>query len=131
MKEKLPYANNYRELIVYVKAERLAKNIYEETISFPKEEVYSLTNQIRRSSRSVGAQIAEAWGKRMYLKHFVAKLTDAEAEINETEHWIETAYICEYLSSSSRDKLIQECMDIRRLIGGMIINADSFMLTGK
>lgn len=70
--------HNYRELLVYKKAE----NIYRESRSFPKEEVYSLTNQIRRSSRSVGAQIAEAWGKRMYLKHFVSKLTDAESELN-------------------------------------------------
>ena len=86
MKEKLPFAHNYRELIVYKKAESLAENIYKESRSFPKEEVYSLTNQIRKSSRSVGAQIAEAWGKRMYLKHFISKLTDAEAELNETEH---------------------------------------------
>ena len=131
MKEKLPFAHNYRELIVYKKAESLAENIYKESRSFPKEEVYSLTNQIRKSSRSVGAQIAEAWGKRMYLKHFVSKLTDAEAELNETEHWIETACKCDYLSSRSRDKLKKECVDIRRLIGGMIIKADSFIKTGK
>lgn len=131
MKEKLPYAHHYRELLVYKKAESLAETIYKESRSFPKEEVYSLTNQIRRSSRSVGAQIAEAWGKRMYLKHFVSKLTDAEAELNETEHWIETACKCAYLSSRSRDKLLKECVDIRKLIGGMIIKADSFIKTGK
>ena len=131
MKEKLPYAQNYRELLVYKKAEDLAEIIYKESRSFPKEEVYSLTNQIRRSSRSVGAQIAEAWGKRRYLKHFVAKLTDAEAELNETEHWIETACSCDYLPQRTRDKLIKECGNIRRLIGGMILKADSFIKTGK
>lgn len=125
MKKKLPYAQNYRELIVYKKAEGLAESIYKESRSFPKEEMYSLTNQIQRSSRSLGAQIAEAWGKRMYIKHFVSKLTDAEAELNETEHWIETAFKCDYLSSGTRDNLIKECLDIRRLIGGMIIKAHS------
>ena len=131
MKEKLPFAENFRDLIVYKKAESLAKDIYKESKSFRKEEAYSLTNQIRRSSRSVGAQIAEAWGKRKYLKHFVAKLTDAEAELNETEHWIETAQKCGYISSLSRDKLKKECSDIRKLIGGMISKADSFIKTGK
>ena len=131
MKEKLPYVENFRELLVYMKAESLAENIYKESRSFPKEEVYSLTNQIRRSSRAVGAQIAEAWGKRMYLKHFVSKLTDAESELNETEHWLETAYKCEYLSSGSRDELIKECVAIRRLLGGMIIKANSFTIAGK
>lgn len=131
MEKKLPYAQNYRELLVYKKAEILAEDIYKESRSFPKEEVYSLTNQIRRSSRSVGGQIAEAWGKRMYRKHFISKLTDAEAELNETEHWIETPCRCEYLSSKSRDTLINECADIRRLIGGMIQKADTFIMTEK
>jgi len=131
MNEKLPYAHNYRELLVYKKAESLAENIFKESRSFPEEEVYSLTNQMRRSSRSVGTQIAEAWGKRMYLKHFVSKLTDAEAELNETEHWIETACKCDYLSSRSGEKLIKECVEIRRLLGGMILKADSFIIAGK
>lgn len=131
MEKKLPYAQNYRELLVYKKAEILAEDIYKESRSFPKEEVYSLTNQIRRSSRSVGGQIAEAWGIRMYRKHFISKLTDAEAELNETEHWIETACRCEYLSSKSRDTLINECADIRKLIGGMIQKADTFIMTEK
>lgn len=131
MKEKLPFAENFRELIVYKKAESLAEDIYKESRSFPKEEIYSLTTQIRRSSRSIGAQIAEAWGKRMYFKHFVSKLTDAEAELNETEHWIETAHKCAYISSQSRDKLRKECVEIRRLIGGMIVKADSFIKIGK
>ena len=131
MKEKLPFAENYWELIAYKKAEGLAEYIYKESGSFPKEEVHSLTNQIRRSSRSVGAQVAEAWGKRTYLKHFISKLTDAEAELNETEHWIETAYKCEYLSNRSRDRLIKECGDIRRLLGGMILKADSFIKVEK
>jgi four helix bundle protein len=67
----------------------------------------------------------------VYLKHFVSKLTDAEAELNETEHWIETAHKCKYLSSQSRDKLKNDCADIKRLIGGMILKAYSFVKTGK
>ena len=68
------------------------------TKSFPKEEMYSLTDQIRRSSRSVGAQIAEAWAKRHYEKHFISKLTDSDGEQHETQHWIEVAEDCGYIT---------------------------------
>lgn len=126
MEEKLPYANNYQELLVYKKALTLADDIYETSKVFPKEEVYSLTDQIRRSSRSIGAQIAEAWGKRLYIKHFVSKLTDAEAELNETQHWIDIAYRCHYLPISSKNSLLQQCQAIRNLLGGMIKKAELF-----
>jgi len=126
MEEKLPYANNYQELLVYKKALSLTDDIYETSKVFPKEEVYSLTDQMRRSSRSIGAQIAEAWGKRLYIKHFVSKLTDAEAELNETQHWIDIAYRCHYLSISSKNSLLQQCQAIRNLLGGMIKKAELF-----
>src|SRR5512139_519124 len=93
------YARSHRDLIGYQKARALAQEIFEATRSFPREESFSLTDQIRRSSRSVGAQIAEAWAKRSYEKHFVSKLTDADGEQFETQHWIETAGDCGYLSN--------------------------------
>ncbi|MFH1776564.1 MAG: four helix bundle protein [Candidatus Omnitrophota bacterium] len=73
----LGHAKSFRDLSVYQKAKSMAKQIFEITKSFPREEMYSLTDQMRRSSRSIGAQIAEAWAKRRYEKHFISKLTDA------------------------------------------------------
>ena len=75
---------SFRDLLVYQKARKLAQDIFVLTKAFPKEETYALTDQIRRSSRSIGAQIAEAWGKRRYEKHFISKLTDADGEQQET-----------------------------------------------
>ena len=85
------HANSFRDLEVYQLARKLSLDIFKYSRNFPKEERYSLTDQIRRSSRSVGAQIAEAWAKRRYKKHFISKLTDADGEQQETRHWIETA----------------------------------------
>lgn len=78
--EKLSYARSFRDLFAYQQARALAKDIFETSKRFPREETYSLTDQIRRSSRSVGAQIAEAWAKRRYERSFVSKLTDADGE---------------------------------------------------
>lgn len=84
----LAHANSFRDLLVYQKVRAVAREIFALTKRFPKEEVFSLTDQIRRSSRSLGAQIAEAWAKRRYEAHFVSKLTDADGEQQETQHWI-------------------------------------------
>lgn len=84
---ELQHAKSFRDLIVHQKARQVAKLIFEQSKSFPKEESYSLTDQIRRAARSIGAQIAEAWGKRRYERHFVSKLSDADAEQLETQHW--------------------------------------------
>ena len=83
---------DFKELIVYKKSFSLAMEVYEISKSFPKEEKYSLTDQIRRSSRSVCANIAEAYRKHIYVKHFVSKLTDADAENSETLVWLDFAY---------------------------------------
>ena len=93
------HAKSFRDLEVYKLARQLSLEIFKTSKSFPKEEMYSLTDQIRRSSRSVGAQITEAWAKRRYKKHFISKLTDADGEQQETQHWIETALDCGYLSA--------------------------------
>jgi len=122
----LPHAYSYRELLVYRKARTLAKEIFTLSQRFPKEEMYALTDQIRRSSRSVGAQIAEAWAKRRYERHFISKLTDADGEQQETQHWIGIAYDCEYWSHEIASQLREDCQEIGRLLGGMITKADSF-----
>ena len=126
MKEELPYATNYHQLMAYKLAVELAHRIFYISKSFPKMEDYSLTNQIRRSSRSVGAQIAEAWGKRSYIKHFKSKLTDAIAELNETEHWIEMSLNSEYITRSVSNYLQRICTRIKKLLFGMIRKADRF-----
>jgi four helix bundle protein len=123
---KLGHAESFRDLVVYKNARKLARSIFELTKSFPKEEIYSLTDQVRRSSRSIGAQIAEAWAKRRYKKHFVSKLTDADVEQQETQHWIETAEDCRYLSLEQTQKLNNSLSEIGRMINSMINKADIF-----
>ncbi len=122
----LPHAKGFQELLVYQKARELSREIYGLTLSFPKEEIYSLTSQIRRSSRAVGANIAEAWAKRLYENHFVSKLTDADGEQQETQHWIETALDCGYCPDATAFQLRHRCEEIERLLGGMIAKADMF-----
>lgn len=126
MMSKLPYVDSYKDLLIYNKARELSREIYQISKDFPSDESYSLTSQIWRSSRSVGAQIAEAWAKRFYKKHFISKLTDSDAEVNETEHWIDIAYDCGYLSQENKQRLTEECREIGRLIGGMISKVDTF-----
>jgi len=122
----LPHVNSFRDLIVYQKSRGLAGEIFRITKKFPKEEMYALTDQIRRSSRSVGAQIAEAWGKRRYEKHFVSKLSDADGEQLETQHWIETAADCSYISQQEMAHLLKSYEEIGRLLGGMMTKAHKF-----
>jgi four helix bundle protein len=122
----LPYAESFRDLLAYQKARRLSREIFRVTTTFPKEETFSLTDQIRRSSRSVGAQIAEAWAKRRYEKYFLSKLTDADGEQQETQHWIETATDCGYLTQKQAAVLIEKCAEIGRLLGGMMAKSDLF-----
>jgi four helix bundle protein len=123
---KLPYAESFRDLLAYQKARQLAREIFQITTTFPKAEMYSLTDQIRRSSRSIGAQIAEAWAKRRYERHFLSKLTDADGEQQETQHWIETAADCGYLTQRQATGLLKKCEEIGRLLGGMMAKADLF-----
>ena len=122
----LVHAKSFRDLVVYQKSRMLAQEVFVLTREFPREEMFSLTDQVRRSSRSVGAQIAEAWAKRRYEKHFVSKLTDADGEQQETQHWIEIASDCKYLSRSEADALFGRCAEIGRLLGGMMNKAELF-----
>lgn len=113
-------------MFAYQQAQSLAKDIFEVSKRFPREETYSLTDQIRRSSRSVGAQIAEAWAKRRYERSFISKLTDADGEQYETQHWLETAADCGYLNQAELKDLLGRCQRIGKLLGGMIDKADLF-----
>jgi four helix bundle protein len=126
----LPYARSFRELIVYQRQRQLARRVFEVTKSFPREEAYALTDQIRRASRSIGAQLAEAWAKRDYERHFLSKLSDADAEQNETQHWIETAQDCAYISSAEVKELLNICYEIGRMIGSMKDHSADFCTTG-
>jgi four helix bundle protein len=118
--------SSFRELDVYKLSRQLSKELFELSKSFPKEEMYSLIDQIRRSSRSIGAQIAEAWGKRKYEKHFVSKLTDASGEQLETEHWIETAFDCSYISKEQSNNLLKQYDVLGRMLNSMIMKARWF-----
>src|SRR5512136_2794319 len=120
------YARSFRDLRVYQKACEVSQMVFRISRGVPKEEMYSLTDQIRRSGRSVGAQIAEAWGKRRYEKHFVSKLTDADAEQMETQHWVSEALDCGYLSPANATQLNSGLEEIGRMLNSMMEKADSF-----
>src|SRR4030065_2950538 len=122
----MTYAKSFRDLEVYKLSRELAREIFHISKSFPKEETYSLTDQIRRSSRSVGAQIAEAWAKRKYEKHFTSKLTDADGEQQETQHWLETAYDCDYIDETTLKHLLNCYKSVGKMINGMISKSKLF-----
>jgi len=120
------YARSFKDLRVYQRAQEVSGAVFKLTRTFPKEEMYSLTDQIRRSARSVWAQIAEAWGKRRYEKHFVSKLTDADAEQMETQHWVSEALDCGYLSAADAAQLNSGLEEVGRMLNSMMEKSDSF-----
>ncbi len=122
----MKHADSFKDLEVYELSRQLAKEVFEVSNGFPREEMYSLTDQMRRSSRSIGAQLAEAWGKRKYEKHFVSKLTDADGEQMETQHWIDTALDCSYFSDERAGDLLQQCASIGRMLNSMMDKSDQF-----
>jgi four helix bundle protein len=116
----------FRDLIVYQKSYSLAMEIFEITLTFPKEERYSLVDQIRRSSRSVPANIAEAWVKRKYPKSFVSKLLDSLAEEAETEVWIDMSKDCKYIDEQLHISLLERYQEIAKMLNSMINTPDKF-----
>lgn len=122
----MSYVKSFRDLEVYKLSRELAKEIFLISKGFPKEETYSLTDQVRRSSRSVGGQIAEAWAKRRYEKHFTSKLTDSDGEQQETQHWIETAYDCNYIDKTMLESLLERYETVGKMINGMISKSNLF-----
>ena len=123
---------SFRELRIYHLAFEVQQEIFEVTRRFPTEERYALTDQIRRASRSMGANVSEAWQKRRYLGHFIIKLTDADDEQAESQHWLATAAACNYLSREKPDLLIDKCRRIGRMLGTMMGNPEKWRLaTGE
>jgi four helix bundle protein len=122
----LQHAKSFRELIVYQRARKVTQTIFQLSKSFPRDETYSLTDQIRRASRAIGAQIAEAWGKRPYERHFVSKLTDADAEQLETQHWADVALDCGYLTQPQHGVLLDSLSEIGKMLHSMMTKASQF-----
>ena len=116
----------FQDLLAYKKSFSLAMRIFEITKTFPKEETYSLTDQIRRSSRSVPVTIAESYRKRIYPKHLHSKLTDSDGENSETLVWLDFAFSCKYISETIHQELTSESLEIGKLINYMILNPKKF-----
>jgi four helix bundle protein len=116
----------FRDLIVYQKSYNLAMEIFEITKTFPKEEKYSLVDQIRRSSRSVPANIAEAWVKRKYPKSFISKLLDSLAEEAETEVWIDMSKDCKYIDDKLHSSLLERYQEVAKMLTSMINTPEKF-----
>lgn len=116
----------HTELKVYQKSFEVAMEIYHVSFTFPKEEKYSLTDQIRRSSRSVSANISESWGKRRYPKSFVSKLTDSEGAARETQTWLEYSYHCKYITEEQFKTFNEKYNEIIAMIIHMINNSEKW-----
>lgn len=122
---------NFHDLIVYQKAFEAACRIFEISRSIPVEERYALTDQIRRSSRSVAANIAEAWAKKLYPKSFVNKLSDPLGEEMETEVWLHFCLKHKYITKNVYDLLISDYTEVRKMLTAMINNYTKFTKNEK
>ncbi|MCW5550446.1 MAG: four helix bundle protein [Opitutaceae bacterium] len=118
---------HFTDLIVWQKAQGVALEVFRLSKSWPPEERYALTDQIRRSSRSVGANIAEGWGKRRYEAAFVAKLVDADGETHETEHWLINAESHGYITHEQLAELRAQLSEVGRMLGAMINRPAAFI----
>lgn len=119
-------AINVKQTRVYKIAFELAMDIFEISKKFPKEETYSLTDQIRRSSRSVCINLAEGYRKKRYPAHFIAKITDSDMENSETSGWLDFALACKYITEETFNNLIKKNEEIGRLLNHMINNPDKY-----
>ena len=124
------YIKSAKDLDVYKMDYEQAMEIFKVSKTFPKEEKYSLTDQIRRSSRSVCSNLREAWAKRRYLAHFTSKLTDCDGENSETETWLDFAKDCRYLDEAVHNGMIQRNHRIGQMIGAIINNPNPFCKNG-
>lgn len=120
-------SKGHRDLIVYKKAFAVAMKIFQITKKFPKEETYSMVDQMRRSSRSVCSCIAEAYRKRKYQGYFVNKISDADGENSETIVWLEFALACNYLTYEEQQTLEQNAEEVGRMLNSMIENPEKFL----
>jgi four helix bundle protein len=117
----------FKDLTVYKKAFELAMQVFEVSRNFPKEEKYSLTDQIRRSSRSVCSSIAEAYRKRRYEAHFISKTSDADMENSETQVWLSFAFECKYIDKTVLEDLINRSQEVGRMLNHMIENPENYL----
>ncbi len=122
---------DFKDLTVYKKAFELAMEIFEISKSFPKDEIYSLTSQIRKSSRAVCSAIAEAYRKRIYPDYFVSKISDADMENSETQVWIEFAFNCKYIIESTKESLMNKSLEVGKLLNHMMNNPEKYVSKTK
>jgi len=120
--------NSAKELEVYKKAYSLAMEIFEISKSFPTEEKYALTSQIRRSSRSVCLNLREAWAKRRYEAHFISKLTDCDGENSETDSSIDFSFDCGYINIEKHKELTKQSKEIGSMLGAVLNNPGAFLI---
>jgi four helix bundle protein len=120
---------SYKDLTAYKKAFELAMLIFNISKKFPKEEKYSLTDQIRRSSRSVAVCIAEAYRKRNYTAYFISKSSDSDMENSETQVWLQFSLACEYINENEFKELTEKSEEVGRLVNHMIINPEKYIKT--
>ena len=117
---------SFRDLRVYQEAFELQQLVFQISKTWPDSEKFALTDQVRRSSRSIGANISEAWAKRRYPSHFVSKLTDADGELQETLHWSSTALACDYISSAELSDIDGRAAAIGQKLGKMMKMPEKF-----
>jgi four helix bundle protein len=122
--------NSAKDLNVYKKAYALSMEIFKLSKEWPADERYSLTDQIRRSSRSVCANLREAWAKRRYEAHFTSKLTDCDGENSETDTWLDYAKDCGYVTEVQHSQLVGESEAVGRMLGKMLNDPSTFLLKG-
>lgn len=123
--------NSAKDLKVYQVAYELAMRVFDITKRFPPEEKFALTSQVRRSSRSVCMNLREAWAKRRYEAHFINKLSDCDGENSETDTSLDFARDCQYISPQEHESLRILCAEVGRMLGSMIKNPASFLLTSQ
>ncbi len=117
--------SSFKDLRVYKLAFELQQEVFETSKRSPAEERYALTDQVRRASRSIGANLSEAWQKR-YLAHFISKLTDADGEQTETQHWVDTALACNYISELQQKAMLEKCSRIGQMLESMMAKPERF-----
>lgn len=119
---------SHTDLDIYKASFEMGMEVFNINKSFPKEEIYSLTDQIRRSSRPISGNLAEAWRKRRYKKAFIAKLSDAEGETAETQVWLEYALACGYIEKEIFQQLNEHYNHIIVMIVNMIKKSEKWTL---
>lgn len=117
---------SFKSLLAYKKGFSLAMEIFQITKTFPKDELFSLTSQIIRSSRSVCSNISEGYRKRQYEKHFRSKISDADSENSETQLWLDFACACNYISEEKRNDFQNKSEEVGKLLNYMMNNPDKF-----